>query len=266
MKKTILAVLLFSGMLPVQNAKAQFFKKLKEKAAQAVEKKVAPSSDNSTTTTSDNNSSSDESQSNSSPGNKPINKGGGGLKNTTPPDVSQQMTDAEAAHAAAKYSDARYSIQQALVGVEIQLGREILRDLPATVVNLPKDTLQDKVVSTQWGWNNLTMQRIYTDQKDKQLTVTIGNNAMYAGVANLYFNNAYGMQADANNQNIKQTKVKGNKAIIEYSDSKGYTLMVPIGQSSMIVWECINFADENEVMAAANTFDIDGIKKSLGEQ
>ena len=61
-------------------------------------------------------------------------------------------------------------------------------------------------------------------------------------------------------------KVKGNKAIIQYEDSKGYTLMVSMGQSAMIVWECINFADENEVMAAANSFDIDGIKKSLGEQ
>ena len=260
-------MLVLSGVFAAQTVKAQFFKKLKEKATQAVEKKVAPSSGNNNSNTStDNSNSNDESQSGSSSSGKPTNKGGGGLKNTAPPDVNQQMTDAETAHAATKYSDARYSIQQALVGVEIQLGREILRDLPATVVNLPKDTTQDKVVSTQWGWNNLTMQRVYTDQKDKQLTVTIGNNAMYSGLVNLYFNNAYRIQADGNNQNMKQTKVKGNKAIIEYSDSKGYTLIVPMGQSSMIVWECINFADENEVMAAANVFDIDGIKKSLGEQ
>ena len=70
----------------------------------------------------------------------------------------------------------------------------------------------------------------------------------------------------ANDQNMKQTKVKGNKAIIQYDDSKGYTLMVPMGQSSLIVWECINFADETEVMNAANAFDIEGIKKMLGEQ
>ena len=63
-----------------------------------------------------------------------------------------------------------------------------------------------------------------------------------------------------------EIKVKGNKAIIEYSDSKGYTLIVSLGQSAMIVWECINFADENEVMNAANSFDVEGIKKSLGEQ
>lgn len=121
-------------------------------------------------------------------------------------------------------------------------------------------------MSTQWGWNNMTMQRVYTDKKDKQLTVTIGNNAMYAGMANLYFNNTYMTQANGQDQNMKQVKVKGNKAIIQYEDSKGYTLMVTLGQSSLIVWECVNFADETEVMNAANTFDIDGIKKMLGEQ
>ena len=42
--------------------------------------------------------------------------------------------------------------------------------------------------------------------------------------------------------------------------------MMPMGQTSLMVWECVNFASEDEVMAAANQFDIDGIKKMLGEQ
>ncbi len=263
MKKLTLLLLLIAGLFFVQPARAQFLKKLKDKAKETVNKAAGGSDKNSNTNST---SESQDNNSNTSPGGKPTNKGGGGLKNTAPPDVNQQIADAETAHTAAKYSDARYSIQQALVGVEIQLGREILKGLPNPVVALEKDTTQDKVSSTQWGWNNLTIQRVYSDKKDKQLTVTIGNNVLYAGMANMYFNNAYGMQADANNQNIKQTKVKGNKAIIQYEDSKGYTLMVSLGQSAMIVWECINFADENEVMAAANSFDIDGIKKSLGEQ
>jgi hypothetical protein len=74
------------------------------------------------------------------------------------------------------------------------------------------------------------------------------------------------MQANMNDQNIKQIKVKGNKAIIQYDDSKGYTLIVPLGQSSMIVWECVNYADETEVTNTAAAFDIDGLKKMLGEQ
>ena len=45
------------------------------------------------------------------------------------------------------------------MGVEIQLAREILKSLPATINSLPKDTLQDKVMSTQWGGVTLSMQR-----------------------------------------------------------------------------------------------------------
>lgn len=196
---------------------------------------------------------------------KPANKGGAGLTNTEPPDVKAQMAEAQTAHKALQYSDARFALSQALMGVEIQLGREILESLPDNAAGLPADTLQDKVMSTQWGWSNLSIQRVYK-KADKQMTMVIGNAGVYSGLAQLYFANAGMMEASGEQQNYKQVKVKGNKGIIEYDDSKGYTLMIGLGQASGIVWECINFATEKEVMDAANSFDIDGIKKMLGEQ
>jgi hypothetical protein len=238
---------------------AQLLKKLKDK----VEKKVTGKAEEPKKTEEP---STNEQGPQQTSGGKPTNKGGGGLKNTEPPDVNQQITDAEQAHKTSNFSDARYSIQQALMGVEIQLGREVLKSLPDTAANLPKDTLQDKVTSTQWGWSNMTIQRVYTDKKDKQLTITIGNNPIYSTIVFAYFNNPYMQQAGAENQKSKQVRVAGNKAIIEYDDSKGYTLMMPMGQTSVIVWECINFADENEVMTTAASFDIDGIKKMMGEK
>lgn len=260
MKKGIIYLLLLCLFAFVTaDTQAQIFKKLKEK----VEKKVLGTPEESKKTGDNPSTGNDQNQSNSG---GPTNKGGGGLKNTPPPDVIQQIADAEQAHTAGNYSDARYSIQQALMGVEIQIGRQVLKSLPATINSLPKDTLQDKVASTQWGWNNMTIERIYTDKKDQQLKITIGNNAIYSGFANAYFMNAYMQQANAENQKTKQVKVKGNKAIIEYDDRKGYTLIMPMGQTSLIVWECINFTDENEVMAAAGSFDIDGIKKMMGEK
>jgi len=213
-------MLVLCGMLVYKPCEAQLLKKIKDKVNQ-VANKTTGNNDNTQTSQTDNTTSNNG---------KPTNKGGAGLKNTPPPDVNQQMTDAEKAYDANKYSDARYSIQQALIGVEIQLGRELLKSLPSEVNGLPKDTTQDKVVSTQWGWANMTIQRVYYDGKEKQLTTTIGNNGLYAGLVNMYFNNAY-VQADANQQNVKQTKVKDYKALISYEESKGYTLIVPIGQS-----------------------------------
>jgi hypothetical protein len=247
-----------------QVSSGQFLKKLKEKANSAVNKAI----DNKTGTSSGESTanSTADSQSETSGSNKPVNKGGAGLKNTAPPDVNAAMDDATKSFSANSYSDARYSVQQALMGIEIQLGHELLKSLPDNVDGLQKDTSQDKVVSTQWGWNNMTIQRVYSDKKDKQCTVTIGNNMLYSGLVNAYFGNAYAVESNGKDQNVKQVKVQGNKAIISYDESKGYSLIVPVGQSSMVVWECINFATEDEVMNAANAFNIDNIKKSLGEK
>jgi hypothetical protein len=266
MKKIALMSLVFACAAFFFPGQAQLIKKIKAKANE-VKEITKPKTD--TEKTADSGSGTNDESGNGTSGNstsgKPQNKGGGGLKNTTPPDVNAQMTEAETAFKAKNYNDARYSIQQALVGVELQLGRELLNSLPAQVNNLPKDTTQDKVVSTQWGWSNMTIQRVYWDKKDKQTTITIGNNSVYGQFMNLYFNGGY-VEANNKDQNIKQVKVKGNKGVIQYDDNKGYTLMISLGQSSMIVWECINFADETEVMKMAESFDIDAISKKLGEQ
>ncbi len=262
MKKILVLAAFGFCMIATDKAYAQgFLKKLKDKANKVLDKAADNEISKKTGLPSE-----DGTNGNNSSTGRPVNKGGGGLSNTEPPDVKLQMTDAETAHNAKNYSDARYSLQQALLGVEIQLGRQILKSLPAISVSLSADTLQDKVSSTQWGWSNLSIQRVYTDKADKQLTITIGNAGIYAGMAQFYFANAGMMEANAEKQNFKQVKVKGNKAVIQYEDSKGYTLLVSLGQTSTIVWECINFANEQEVMTAANSFDIDGIKKMLGEQ
>ena len=263
MKKCLCLAFLLAGLMLSAATDAQgLLKKVKDKVNKAVDKSMDKEVEKKTGIPSETSQTGNDNTNNSG---KPTNKGGGGLTNTEPPDVKAQMVEAETAHGAKNYSDARYSLQQALMGVEIQLGRQILKSLPATVVSIGADTTQDKVMSTQWGWNNLSIQRVYR-KDDKQLTITIGNNSVYAGFVNMYFANSAYVEANAEKQNVKQIRVKGNKAIIQYDDSKGYTLMMQMGQTSLIVWECINFANEQEVMTAANTFDIDGIKKMMGEQ
>lgn len=262
--KHLIFMLVFGSLLGISSStSAQFLKKLKEKASSVLENKVDKKAEDQAGGGSANNSNSAQPGSNRS---GPANTKGAGLNNTTPPDVTAAIGDASKSFDAKSYSDARYQVQQALIGIELQLGHQLLRSLPATVNGLSADTSQDRVVSTQWGWNNLTIQRIYSDGKDKQMTLTIGNNLLYAGLVNAYFNNAYSVQANGNEQNAKQVKVQNNKALITFEADKGYSLIVPVGQSSMIVWEDVNFATEDEVMAAANQFSIEDIMKLLGEK
>jgi len=197
-------------------------------------------------------------------GNNPSNKGGGGLI-STPPDVKQNLTDAGVAYKKNSYGEARYSVQQAMLGVELEIGNKIIKSLPESVVGLNKEAESDQVTSTGWGWAGLTIQREYSDKNDKQFSVTIANNSVMMAGVNAYLSGGYAQQTNGE-QNWKQTKVKGYRAVIEYSEGSGYKISIPIGQSSIILYEGINFASEPEMMKAAEVINIDAIKKELGEQ
>jgi hypothetical protein len=238
--------------------------KLKQKANQAAEKALEKKIDPNAGTSSGNQGSTDSSGGSTNSSGKPSNQGGGGLI-STPPDVKQNLSDAETSFKSHSYGEARYAVQQAMLGVEMEIGNEVLKSLPATVSSLPTVTEEDKVTSTGWGWAGLTIQRSYR-KDDKQLSTTVANNAAWMSAVNMYLTNGGYAQQTNGQQNWKQVKVKGYRAVIEYDESSGYKLSVPLGQSSLIVWEGINFKSEQDMISAASAFDIDGIKKMLGEK
>ena len=134
MKKLVCLLGMLALVMVTNTASSQgLLKKMKEKANQTLDKAVGKEVEKKTGIPAEQEQSNNNTSSGNSSG-KPVNKGGSGLSNTEPPDVKMQMTEAETAHGAKKYSDARYSLQQALMGVEIQLGRQILKSLPGTVV------------------------------------------------------------------------------------------------------------------------------------
>lgn len=263
-----IAILLSVG---VSSASAQFkrlLQKAEQKAENALDKKI--SGTNTTGNGTGANGTGGTNGVNGSNGGSggsgnPSNNSGGGLI-STPPDVKQNLDDAEKAYKAKGYGDARYAVQQAMLGVELEIGNQILKSLPSSINGLNKVDTEDQVASSGWGWAGLMIERKYRDSKDKQFTVTIANNSAWMSAITVYMNNAGYAQQTGGQQNWKQTKIKGYRAIIEFEQGSGYKLSVPIGQSSLVVFQGINFATEADMMSAANVVDIDGIKKQLGEQ
>lgn len=259
------------ALLVLSTANGQgILKKIKDKAQQAADKAIDKKIDNAVGI--DNNNSNSNSNSNnadmSSVGRsgKPVNKGGEGLI-STPPNVNDNLTSAETSFKAGKYSDARYSVRQAMLGVQMEIGKKILEGLPETISGLKKDATSDQVTSAGWGmgWSGLTIQRDYK-LDDKQLSFTIANNAMWMQAVNMYFTNSGYMQTSGGEQKWKQTKVQDEKAIIEFDASSGYKLSVPVGQTTLLVYEGINFSNEQDFMNAVNQIKIEAIKKQLGEK
>lgn len=269
--KTLLLLACLSLLVP---AHAQLMKKLKEKVSNAAEKvadgKIDQKTDEVIGTGNQQNGNG------SGPGatpagappaggkNNPHNKGGAGLI-STPPDVKENLTSAETSFGGGKYSEARYSIQQAMLGVELQIGQEILKSLPETIGALKFNSSADQVTSTGWGWVGLTIYREYT-KDDQQLRFSVSNNAAWMQAINLYFNNVGYAQSTGGQQNWKQTKINGLRAVIEYNENSGYKLSAPLGQTSLLIYEGVNFANEQEFMKAAEQIDVEKIRKHLGEK
>jgi hypothetical protein len=186
------------------------------------------------------------------------NKGGAGLENTAP-DVKQNISDAESALKDKNYKDARNAIRQALLGVEIEMGKKVLEGLPGTVNGLKKVDEEDRVTSASIGFVGLVIERVYRND-EKELKFTVGNNAALLSPMNM------GAYVATTDQNQKQVKFKGYNGVLEYNEGSGYKLSVPFGQSSIMILEGVNYTNEQEIMSSAEEFDIDKIKKELGEQ
>lgn len=193
----------------------------------------------------------------------PTNTRGGGLTQSAP-DVLANVGDARSSFGNKKYNDARFAIRQAILGIEMEIGEEILKDLPTSISSLPKVDEEDRVTSSGIGFVGLMIERTYRSD-DKQLKVTVGNDSGLLTAANMYLmSGAYG--TSSTDQSHKTVRVNDYRGVLEYDDYSGYKLSVPFGQSSILVVEGVNFENESEIMSAAEKIDIENIKKTLGEQ
>jgi hypothetical protein len=254
----------------MSSAQAQggLLKKVKQKAEQTAEKVVDKKIDQAIGTQGNNNNGNNNVSGTTSEGSnqrsKASNKGGEGLI-STPPDIKSNLDGAESSFSNGKYNEARYAIQQAMLGVEMEIGKKILAELPESIEGLKKDASLDQVTSSGWGWAGLTIKREYIDG-DRELSFTISNNSAWMQAINLYLgNNAY-MQTSGGEQKWKQTRIQDQKAVIEYDAGSGYKLSVPLGQTSLLMYEGINFKNEQEFLKAAEVINITKIKNQLGEK
>ena len=245
-----LVLILYSGQ---QSAAQSFLKKLKERAEDEIindvfgEKKQNENASHQPTRSSS----------------VATNTRGAGLTHTAP-DVVENINNAGSAFKEGSYTEARYAVRQAILGLEMEIGQHILEGFPETVRGLETVPEYDKVSSMSIGFVGLLIERVYR-ANDRQLKITVGNDAAMLSSVNMYLTSgAYASTTE--DPNHKQVKFKEYPGILAYEDDSGYTLSVPFGQSSIFVAEGINFENEQEIMAAADEFDIDKIKKALGEQ
>jgi hypothetical protein len=179
-------------------------------------------------------------------------------------DVPACIDAASASYKSEKYTQSRNSVREALQGIELEIGKKVLESLPQSVNDLSKQDDADRVTSSGINFAGLMIEREYA-KGDQELRLIIANNSAWLTSVNLYLSS--GAYASTDEQpDYKKVTFQGYQGVIEYDDNAGYKLSVPFGQSSIFVLNGINFSNEQQVMNAAGKFNIEEIKKQLGEQ
>ena len=186
-----------------------------------------------------------------------------GRKKMTPPDVKKSIADAETAFKSKSYDDTRFNIQQALIGIELEVGYQILDSMPKNIDGLDYKAEDDQVMSSGSGFAGFHVERSYY-KSDKSMDVNILNNAAMISGINMVLTNPTYMNSSNNNQ--KAVKVGSYRAVLSAEENGSFSLSVPLGQSSLISMSFQEYKDENEVLQSAQKINIESIKTMLGEQ
>ena len=208
----------------------------------------------------------DENKAGEGPGNASStrNRRGSGLEQSIP-DVNLHIGEARNSYVAGNYSSTKSALRQALWGLELEIGQEVLASLPETVSGLNVEKENDRVSSSGIMFAGLVIERRYANNDDVQLNLSIGNDSGLLGIARIAA--ASGMYVnDTDQPNQKQIRFQDHQAFIRYDEYEGYTLSVPFGQSSIFLLQGVNFDNESQFMSAAGQFSIQTIKQKLGEQ
>ena len=102
-------------------------------------------------------------------------------------------------------------------------------------------------------------------KSDTWAGLTIYNSSV-AGVATAAVSMGLYTNYAEENENQKKIRVKGYDAVITFSEGEGYTVNVSVGQQTFVLVEGVNLNSEAEMVAIAESFDYDSIKKALGDQ
>ncbi|HPE34451.1 MAG TPA: hypothetical protein PLI65_06615 [Bacteroidales bacterium] len=261
-------ILLLVTCFAIQEVQAQgrFIRKVKEKAEDKAIENIFDSekNENSETDRPVGIGNSSEQSSERTSENRPSNTRGGGLSKSAP-DIEVNIKDAIAAYDGKNYSDARFAIRQAIQGIELEIGENILKELPETLNELPMVAEEDLVTSTGIGFVGLLIERYYR-KSDQELKVMIGNDSGLMAAANMYLMATGSYGTTSSDPGHKTVKVGDYRGVIEFDEYTGYKLTIPLGQTSVLAIEGINFDNETEILSAAEKIDIEKIKKELGEQ
>lgn len=177
-------------------------------------------------------------------------------------DFKSQVSSARTAYTSGKLEDAHFSLQQALGELDIIIGKEVLKLLPAQLDALNANTANDHVTANV-GYIGATIHRDY-GAADKKAEIEIISNSPLISSLNAILNAPLigGLMRDENNKTVK---VQGYKARLERTDNGNgkYNYKLDIPFASALLSFSVDNSTETEILNMANKIPLQDIAKLI---
>lgn len=173
-------------------------------------------------------------------------------------DFSKDIADAKSSYSAGKLADAHFSLEQAIQEIDMIVGKEVLKLLPAKMNNQAAVEKDDQVTANV-GFVGATVHRSYGDTTGSQVEI-ISNSPLIASLNS--FLNMPLVGGMMRNSTTKVVKIQGYKSRLEKlgdndNGKPNYQLQIPF--KSALITITANGMDENAMMSFANSIPLDKI-------
>jgi hypothetical protein len=174
-------------------------------------------------------------------------------------EFDKNIASARSSYSSGNLQDSRFAMEQALRDLDMAIGKEILKVLPAKMGALPAVEKEDNVTGSG-SYVGLYVQRHYGADPKKGAIEIINNSPMINSLnAILSMPVIGGMMRD---ENQKMVKIQGYKSILNKqvnseTGKTNYELQIPMNNTLVTVK--IDDSTEGEVTAAANAIPLSKI-------
>jgi len=175
---------------------------------------------------------------------------------------NKHMATAKASYSAGKLEDSRFAMEQMMQELDITIGKEVLKLLPAKLDNLNMNAASDNVTGMT-GFLGVNIHRDYGTADKKAEVNLITNSPLVASINTILSIPFVGNSGDGSQKRVKIDGYKGllQKNVNSETSKADYELQMPFN-STLLTFRMEN-ADEAEVLKMAAQIPIAEIAKML---
>jgi hypothetical protein len=177
-------------------------------------------------------------------------------------DFDKQLATARSSYSSGNLDDSRFAMQQMLQELDMTIGREVLKMLPAKMDAMAANPKADNVTANT-GLAGVIIHRDY-GMGEKTANLDIMNNSPYIASLNAIL--SMPMMTNSSDGTQKQVKVKGYKSLLHIypnaeTNKTSYDVQVPFG-STLLTFKLEN-STEAEILRLAESLPLPEIAKMV---